>query len=268
MTGTGTQADPYIVDNWTDFVTALKTDTAYIRLSADIDMNETYPQGISSTISVTAYSVNGNGFGIYNLRAKSRLFSTTNNNRCYFSNIDFLKLINDSGEFWYGHFSFQNCRFTGVLNGGIFFDSYDSFSVSRYIYLSANKNGGCFCNFALNGGYFHTSGSAGQYLFLTDSRFIFSGLLDDRTGYFKSNNCSFEGILTTKSSYFIGHKNIVNAEIKSNQSIGVDSNSHILIVNSDKVEDGAKSIYSGYTAVTTAQLSDRDYLTSIGFLTV
>jgi hypothetical protein len=50
MTGSGTQADPYIVDNWADFLTAatISTDT-YTEFAEGtvIDINDVQPEGFS-----------------------------------------------------------------------------------------------------------------------------------------------------------------------------------------------------------------------------
>ena len=59
MTGTGTQTDPYIVDNWADFVTALGTSGAYVsfpEVGGVLDMNDIAPEGLSSKIMVSWFS--------------------------------------------------------------------------------------------------------------------------------------------------------------------------------------------------------------------
>ena len=56
MTGTGTQTDPYIVDNWADLVTALGTSGAYVSFPEGggvISMNDIAPEGLSSQITVS-----------------------------------------------------------------------------------------------------------------------------------------------------------------------------------------------------------------------
>ena len=68
MTGTGTQADPYIPASWSEFVTAIGTSNAYVALAEGTvwDMNEIAPTGVG-LITVNAVSIAGNGAEIKNL---------------------------------------------------------------------------------------------------------------------------------------------------------------------------------------------------------
>lgn len=63
MTGSGTQADPYIVENWADFVTAAGTSGAYVEFAADtvIDMDNVAPEGIGTQIVFRCTEIDGNG---------------------------------------------------------------------------------------------------------------------------------------------------------------------------------------------------------------
>ena len=70
MTGSGTSADPYLVDNWADFVTAVGESNAYVALTADINMNDIAPQGVSTT-AINATNVDGRNHTIYNLRGST-----------------------------------------------------------------------------------------------------------------------------------------------------------------------------------------------------
>lgn len=62
ISGSGTQADPFIVDNWTDFLTAINTNDAYIKWadSGSKVLSETIT--VSSEIIVKAKSVDFNGW--------------------------------------------------------------------------------------------------------------------------------------------------------------------------------------------------------------
>ena len=79
MTGTGTQADPFIVDNWPDFVTAVGTYDAYVEFpdgGGVIDMNNVAPTGIPE-ITLACASIEGNDWIIQNLYCKGHKgFST------------------------------------------------------------------------------------------------------------------------------------------------------------------------------------------------
>lgn len=91
MTGTGTQADPYIVTTWAEFVTATQTSGAYIKQGADIDMNVQQPQGISQVVNMRCAEFDGNGHEIKNAYfiENGQLFLTVG-----FGNLKRLKLIN------------------------------------------------------------------------------------------------------------------------------------------------------------------------------
>lgn len=70
MTGTGTQADPYIVDNWADY-RQIYTASAYIEWDNSatnkiIDFNEIQPEGFTSQIKFSRYT-KFNGWKFRNL---------------------------------------------------------------------------------------------------------------------------------------------------------------------------------------------------------
>ena len=73
MTGIGTQADPYIVDTWADFVTAVGKSDAYVECAegAVWDMNDIASEGISAEVNINCKSVEGNGVTVKNLFFKS-----------------------------------------------------------------------------------------------------------------------------------------------------------------------------------------------------
>lgn len=100
MTGTGTQADPYIVDTWADFVTAVGKSDVYVECAEGTvwDMNDIAPDGIKSRINIYAKSINGNGVII------KKLYFTSNAS-FFFANstsvtgVDFLDSLIESGMF-------------------------------------------------------------------------------------------------------------------------------------------------------------------------
>lgn len=107
MTGTGTQAEPYIVSNWTDFITAIGATDAYVEFPKNLvktsdtevnpnklyvdssgtvqtnvqasdlanlyentfvlDANDYAPEGLTTTITINCASINGFGGTIRNL---------------------------------------------------------------------------------------------------------------------------------------------------------------------------------------------------------
>lgn len=75
MTGTGTQADPYLVSTLGEFITTAKQDSKYVKLANDIDVStdETYKNGVNSTIGIYCASIDGNGHTISGLNVKSTI---------------------------------------------------------------------------------------------------------------------------------------------------------------------------------------------------
>lgn len=128
MTGTGTENDPYIVDNIADFRTACQKSDAYVELSSDIDCNDNETMSDNfNTLSIYCHKIDGKSYsirniytaidrnksafefmsgritgGIYNLNFENVFFNSTS---CSF--IDSLK--NSSVKFY-------NCNFSGIIN--------------------------------------------------------------------------------------------------------------------------------------------------------
>lgn len=65
MTGTGTQNDPYIVDNYSDFIDAVGQNGVYVQLGSDIDVAADGYEYIGA-VTISATSVDGSGYAIRN----------------------------------------------------------------------------------------------------------------------------------------------------------------------------------------------------------
>lgn len=113
-TGSGTQADPYIVDNWDDFLSVCNlTTSTWIRWAdADekiIDFNEINPQGYDSTIEIKG-NVDFNNWELRNLTSTALYvlkFTGTNVNKPTVKNLKITNakhVIVDSG----GAFVFES----------------------------------------------------------------------------------------------------------------------------------------------------------------
>lgn len=75
MTGTGIQADPYMVSTMDEFITAVGKDGSYVKLANDIDVStdETYKNGVNSAIGVYSANIDGGGHTISGLNVKSTI---------------------------------------------------------------------------------------------------------------------------------------------------------------------------------------------------
>lgn len=86
--GTGTAADPYVVDNWTDFLTVCNISTSTYVKWADsenkvVDFNDINPRGFTNTIE-TKGNIDFNSWELRNMNSSARYvlkFTGTNNNK-------------------------------------------------------------------------------------------------------------------------------------------------------------------------------------------
>lgn len=286
MTGTGTQADPYIVDTWADFVTAVGKSDVYVECAEGTvwDMNDIAPDGINSRINIYAKSISGNGVII-----KKTYF--TSNGSFYFANstsvtgVDFLDSLIESGTFIYraGAATFQECRFSGIIQDSTFF--YNTANSSAYIKRSS-INLQFQGNSLLCCGYYVGNGIGGRPIICENCNVRLSGSSTNSstiTSYdsnYKYNlitfeNCLISGVNPFKYLYvswawssgtYSSKYSVFDIVCSSGQFItNAPRYSSIVncIINSDKL-NGA-TVDTAIKKVTDDQLHDASYLQSIGF---
>lgn len=286
MTGTGTQADPYIVDTWADFVTAVGKSDVYVECAEGTvwDMNDIAPDGINSRINIYAKSISGNGAII-----KKTYF--TSNGSFFFANstsvtgVDFLDSLIESGTFIYraGAATFQECRFSGIIQDSTFF--YNTANSSAYIKRSS-INLQFQGNSLLCCGYYVGNGIGGRPIICENCNVRLSGsstISSTITSYdsnYKYNlitfeNCLISGVNPFKYLYvswawtsgtYSSKYSVFDIVCSSGQSIiNAPRYSSIVncIINSDKL-NGA-TVDTAIKKVTDDQLHDASYLQSIGF---
>ncbi|MBE6850275.1 MAG: hypothetical protein E7504_00825 [Ruminococcus sp.] len=121
--GIGTQDDPYIVDNWTDFKALCSSDEHYIAFDPDaenkvIDLNETEDRGGLQSNLLFHAKVNGNGWRIRNLVTNGYFLGMAdgwNYAAITAENLHFENLIVQGGKLFYGNCHFVGCSFSGYL---------------------------------------------------------------------------------------------------------------------------------------------------------
>lgn len=135
-TGTGTQDDPYIVDNWEDLKTLASTIRVWIALQEDaenkvMDIAQTEDgKGIHQGMNFRA-NIIGNGWTIRNLYLAGGTLFNGGTIAAAISNLRFENIICNSTSVFYGSYSFQNCQFTGLMqNQNTFFTAIANSSVS------------------------------------------------------------------------------------------------------------------------------------------
>lgn len=288
MTGTGTQADPYIVDTWADFVTAVGKSDVYVECAEGTvwNMNDIAPDGINAYIYISAKSINGNGAII------KKLYFTSNGAFCFqkstlVTGIDFLDFLIESEKFIYSTSGavFKKCRFSGMVQDSTFFinggastaqikqSSFNlQFQGNALFYLGSYVPGIggrglilSFCNVRLSGKS-------------TNSSTITSHSQMDKHNLVGFENCLVNGTNPFKFFYVSWDSTYSGFNVSSNCSVFdfiCDSGQTITnapnrvystttcLINSDKL-NGAE-VLSAFTQVTDDQLHDASYLQSIGF---
>lgn len=271
ISGTGTQADPYIVDTWADFVTAVETADAYVKVDtstvATWDFAKMVESGLSTGINWNAVEVDGNGLtikGIFGTAA--RWFSGTSATAKVVKNLNLLdmaKTTATSDVFYSRAIEFRNCKFSGVIEGGNFFGQYSGGSAT-FTTGSIGGNDPKGCAFAFN--------------------FSGNSKLTSAVCTFNHCNMNFDGTSTNTSTQEMkmyeskisgkmpwasfknsgGGQNVIDAEI---DTIGTWSNTSggVTLINTDKLASGL-SVPSGYTGVTSTQMLDADALEAVGFI--
>lgn len=257
VTGDGTEQNPYIVETWDEMIAyacpSSMSAKRWVKIAdnTEWDMNELYPDGISSHYILRAY-VDGNNAIIKNLRAiapDSGIFA------------------NDPG-LSYGWGNFSNIRFENtVLEKGIFL-RLAAGTHSNVVITGIAYGDSCFL-YDLYGGATYANSGFDVELYnarLSDNSYFLQSKItvksDEREKTLidgTCKNCFIGGSLKSGNGIsFGGSKNIVNVKAESGAVINCPNS----IVNSE-LANGADitALYS----VTDAQMKSPDYLRSIGF---
>lgn len=256
MTGSGTQTDPYIVDNWVDFL-AIDTTSSdiYVRWAESdskiIDFNDIKPEGFSETISLP-YNVDFNGWTMKNLH------STANNALAGISGSKPSKVYGLTLENFYftGSTSFQYTEFKNCIFSGT---AQSSSSLTLFAYSS-------FANGAANVSLYGAAQiTAFSYSACKNSDIVMTvtGNRFSITSYCNAYNSRFSGKIQVDSNenvaLSIAYSCVCNLE--ANRPLNA-SGSTISVYNSDL----AQAITSkNFIGCTTEQLKNAEYLYNIGF---
>lgn len=285
MTGTGTENDPYIVDNIADFRTACqKKSEVYVELSSDIDCmdDETISDGWT-TLRINCKKIDGKGHTIKNIYTTAGYTS------------DMIVLMNGSLSEGIHNLNFENIFFNHTGNGCLFLSSgagyFKNCNFSGIINSSSDY---CFCNASIR---------------MTKCTFNFK-IYSTKTSGFRFSYSSMEScevrldvsaVKTSvtantiaryfKNSYAVGSIKFQNTDINASKTrmFYSASNSYIAMsvvnvgsgfkfsdtnvslacfYNADLLENAEFEAQDNVYALTTEQCKDRDYLNSIGFVVV
>lgn len=275
MTGSGTQTDPYIVDNWADFVTAITTADAYVAFpegGGSIDMNDAAPEGVSCIIPTCAY-VQGNGWEINNIHLDDNALFYRIDGTTIFDNLKFLKMYVSytSGsatskmgifEMYTSNIQFKNCIFGGILfsTGGSLCISYSSYQAGTVFYS-------CSMYFKCDGTIQPFDGNYSSVGF-KHSRLNLLGTCTDID--VKIDNSELTGDITAVSSNAItilsgSARSCINAVLSGFSSVSYSGTlASAVLINTDNISDGT-TVSDTLNKCTTAQLGNAEYLSSLGF---
>ena len=276
MTGTGTQTDPYIVDNWHDLLEKMQEYDVYIELDPNnknkiIDMNTVAPSGIGN-ISIKFKKLNGNGWTIKNIYCTGNyLFTyevtTGTKISITFENLNIINIYhrgsstNEQATFRSNNngypLNFRSCRISSVAvsSSTIYFAKYVNFyNCSMNVKFSATT-----CNLVV---------AWNQY------------------GMCSVKNCDIR-VNSPNINYLLGYLNVTDTKIsgmaKKINKFDVDSRSTfsglVVDLNTDCTKtindkscglinlEKAPNLVAGTNMylVTSEQMINDEYLTSIGF---
>lgn len=256
MTGTGTQADPYIVDTWEDFVTAVGATGAYVEIPPGTvwDMNDISPEGVVQT-TVRCAKINGNGATINNARitneallnVSSSVTSTT------IENLNILNVLADSYVLYNSGapatLNLERVVFSGILNSTALIYQYNKTINVRE------------CGFTLQGSASNIYTIRQGLIYHNDCNLNIDleNIGEDRYGTRASmdlKNCYLSGKCSRINLTSSATNNIINVETAAVHAVQSNMN----IANSDKCAE-----FTNVIAVTDEQLRDAAYLSSIGF---
>lgn len=255
-TGTGTQADPYIVDTWSNFVTAVGTSGAYVEVMPETvwDFNSIAPEGVSQT-TVRCAHINGNGAIINNARItnESLLYVSSGLNSTTIENLNILNVLADYYVLYNSGapatLNLNRVVFSGILNN------------TALIYQSGNTINVRECGFALRGSASSIYTIRQGYIYHNDCNLNIDleNIGEDNLG--RQTSMAFENsYLSGKCSGINLWTSATNNVINVETAVVSATQSNMNIANSDKC--GA---LTNVIAVTDEQMKDAAYLSSIGF---
>lgn len=294
--GTGTEVDPYIVNNWTDFCSVKDKTGKYIfweDLPTDqkvVDLNEEVPSGYSSAFTFESKQIDFNGWTIRNLSiyipgsSASAIHLPTENLTALIKNV---KLLNCdfTAKSPISHNSYNSSRvyiYDSIITGA-WNSTSDSTSDSHY------DDKPCLFRCSVNLNVNIASGGKGYWTFTPIQSIMRFNILsqkastafitlksDDNGNTIEHDNKFIINITTpnvtekatTTVMRIIDKRNSVyvvtsDARCEYGETSGSSKWNYVSLVRSDNVND----IYnvSLFKAVTDEQLKDPNYLYSLGF---
>ncbi len=259
MTGTGTQADPYIVDSWPDFVTAVGTSGVYVEVvpGTTWNMNDIAPEGVDGVEFYCVY-FDGKGITIKNLRLLDRIYHKTS---CTVKNMKLLDTLVEKSSLLRTEGNAVTVNYEDCVISTLSSASEAVIKTTEY----ANKLYFRRCGITVRAekALFCSNSYGGTQPWFVDSHINYIGysLTNQHTSYagIRLQNSFVAGSFGKYCDVHESSNSIINAQ--GEQVLNVNGTVSNVFVNSDMAE----SIASSLTSVTDAQMRDAAYLASLGF---
>lgn len=277
MTGTGTQADPYIPTTLTEFIEAVGSSGAYVQLTQDINAADdpAYTGYLDSAIIFNAANLEGGEFTIRGITVQAAHFLECNAFHLpALRNVDFLDCCHKgSGSSLYYHaanewFVLRNFRISLKRDGGEYsiptiFERADTGRVSADVTFTGGPWGASpiVINSGLNELTLRASGlvSQGQMSVISNA----SNFPVKRTAII-FDRCHFgSATIASGQSWTSVYAAFRDSSFDGSLSCGISSSGSIVAIDDDSV---TVNISSGWSRATLDQMQDKDWLTSVGFL--
>lgn len=259
--GSGTQTDPYIVDNWEDLKAVSATKDVYVRLDPNaeckvMDINETSDAlGLQANLPFYA-NIEGNGWEIRNLCTGSFDIRTNGNT---ITDLHFVNLICGALRVFWGSVFCTNCSFSilflkrgciCVPNGGASFN----YCAMNLFFVGTEASTLFYALTTLTGCDIELHGS------VKGLKLLETGKMEDCriTGQLHLDDAELTlGSYNKTTAY-----NIFSVELTgSGQVLSKYTSNSICLVNTEQIaEEITVTLLDNWVGVTTSQLQDADYL--------
>lgn len=271
ITGTGTQADPYVVTTYAELVDKAAESEVYVKVGNNINITDEYPDGDMPTLELAKSIIDGDGKVISNwYKIDSGYCISTTISNDYDSYIHDLTIrnviISDSVTAFCGRGEDNNQRpfFVGCNISGTFKKRFtdDNSATIRFKDCSFNCDMANNRAFGFNGGYFNNC-YVKMKSTLADSSF-YEGFYLDTVGKDSYFELELPNVTTSLVGYNKGFENCV-LDITSNSSFRVGGGSAaVSILNSTHAPNATVDGTNTKTVDDTHWL-DVSYLQGIGF---
>lgn len=263
MTGSGSQADPYIVDTWQEFKSVANKSSVYINILTPNqiwDMNELQPSGFSNPIIARSTHINGNNVTLRNVWIRGNyLIAVYGTN--YLDNFNIENFYIENGNMFgggnYANDSYiRGCRFSGILTNSSAFNN-----AADLVHYTTYGNKGCSFNVELLGSSRWITNYSEYHSYSNMKLVVKSFVAFSYRGPSSFTNSNLIGTFYGPVNISGCSNSVINADVYS--TLNTSGN---VIVNKDKFHEGYSFVdNTSAHLVTDEQLRDANYLQSIGF---